>query len=463
VNRQPLLGLTAFLTVVLAVASNPTIPARAAPEGFAYGVVVDTTDARGMRMAREAGFTHAMMVLHWAAIEPSPGVYVWTATTENDFDNIMKPARAEGMYLVVRLHGVPDWAGGSPMNADLAAVQRTYENVARYGAGTVVAYEILNEPNLDREWGGPPSPAAYTAFMQAAYLGIKAGDPAALVLGGGPAPNTGNNPGVTIEDYDFLHGMYDAGAKGFMDALAVHSYGGNTEPELDPTQCTICFRRVELYRNVMVQRGDADTSVWLTEWGYLLDPGQYFGQYDWMKVSAEQQADYIVRAHRYANENWPWLTGSLLFNIDGAASPYLGYDLYDAKPWFSILNADYSPRPAWDAFQAWRASTAPVAGSPRRSQNRQEQSTARAESQPATAPPAAPPPSDRLRVVGTDGTGVNLRASPSLAAARIKTIPEGTTLISLGEPQQNEGRSWRNVRDPSGPEGWVAAEYVTPV
>ena len=68
--------------------------------------------------------------------------------------------------------------------------------------------------------------------------------------------------------------MYDAGAKGFMDALAVHNYGGNTEPERDPTTCTICFRRAELYRDVMVRRGDADTPVVLTEWGYLLDAGQ---------------------------------------------------------------------------------------------------------------------------------------------------------------------------------------------
>jgi polysaccharide biosynthesis protein PslG len=401
-------------------------------------------------------------VLHWAAIEPAPGVYVWNGTKENDFDNIMKPARAEGLYLVVRLHGVPDWAGGSPMNADLAAVERTYENVARYGAGTVVAYEILNEPNLDREWGGPPDPAAYTAFMQAAYRGIKAGDPEALVLGGGPAPNTGNNPGATVEDYDFINGMYDAGAKGFMDALAVHSYGGNTEPELDPSQCTICFRRVELYRNVMVQRGDDKTSVWLTEWGYLLDPGQYYGQYDWMKVSAEQQADYIVRAHRYANQNWPWLTGSLLFNIDGAASPYLNYDLYDAKPWFSILNADYSPRPAWHAFQAWRASEAPAARSRRRGGERQETAAAQPQNQEASAAPPPPAASERLRVAGTDGTGVNLRTAPSLSASRIKTVPEGATLIALGSPRDSEGRSWRNVREPDGSEGWVAAEYVTP-
>jgi hypothetical protein len=176
------------------------------------------------------------------------------------------------------------------------------------------------------------------------------------VLGGGLAPNTGGL-GRTIEDLDFLNGMYDAGAMGFMDALSVHNYGGNNEPERDPHDCgspAICFRRAELYRELMVQRGDAGTPVWSTEWGYLMDPGTYLGQYDWMKVSADQQADYIVRAHRYAHEYWPWMAGMILSNLDASTTPYHSGP-EDGLPWFAILNSDYSPRPAWHALQAMRA------------------------------------------------------------------------------------------------------------
>ena len=125
--------------------------------------------------------------------------------------------------------------------------------MASYAKGTVVGYEILNEPNLPFEWGGPPDPAGYTAFLKAAYRGVKSGDPGAIIIGGGPSPNTGGFGG-TIEDTDFLNGMYAAGAKGYMDALGVHNYGGNTEPERDPGDCGICFRRAELYRSLMVQR-----------------------------------------------------------------------------------------------------------------------------------------------------------------------------------------------------------------
>ena len=165
----------------------------------------------------------------------------------------MRASSAEGLVMVLRIDQVPDWAGGSPGGADPGVVEAFYAELARHAKGTVVGYEILNEPNLPFEWGGPPDPAGYTEFLKAAYRGVKSSDPAALIIGGGPSPNTGGFGG-TIEDTDFLNGMYDAGAADFMDALSVHNYGGNTEPERDPRNCGgICFRRAELYRDLMVK------------------------------------------------------------------------------------------------------------------------------------------------------------------------------------------------------------------
>ena len=66
-------------------------------------------------------------------------------------------------------------------------------------------------------------------------------------------------------------------------------------------------------------------------------------------------------------------------------------------------------------------------------------------------------------MVGTDGAGVNLRAAPSLSAARIATVPEGAVLLAVDDPRESEGRTWRPVRDPEQNEGWVAAEFLAPV
>ena len=42
-----------------------------------HGIIVDTTNPNSMRMAREAGFTHAKMILYWPRLEPSPGHFLW--------------------------------------------------------------------------------------------------------------------------------------------------------------------------------------------------------------------------------------------------------------------------------------------------------------------------------------------------------------------------------------------------
>jgi hypothetical protein len=448
VLRPTLLLLAILVAVALLVAPPPKETARAQADEMVHGVIVDTTDPRSMRMAREAGFTHAKMVLYWPRLEPSRGAYLWTQTSENDLDNVMKAARAEGMPLILRVDQTPDWAGGSPANADLAAVEAFYAAMASHGRGTVVGYEILNEPNLPFEWGGPPDPAGYTAFLKAAYRGVKSADPDAIIIGGGPSPNTGGFGG-TIEDTDFLNGMYAAGAKGYMDALGVHNYGGNTPPERDPSDCGICFRRAELYRALMVRQGDAGTPVWATEFGWLMDPGWGLGQYDWMKVSPERQAEYVVRSYRYAQQNWPWMRGMLLSNLDASTSPY-HQGPEDGLPWFAIVNADYSPRPAWSAFRDMRAATRPAGAAG---------STAAAPAAP-NAEAAAQAAGPAVRVTGTSGQGLTLRASPGTAGRRLTVVPEGGRLVVIGEDSQVNGRTWRNVRTASGATGWVAAEFV---
>jgi hypothetical protein len=446
VLRPATVLLSMLLMVALVVGAPMPEVARAQSGEMVLGIIVDTTNPNSMRMAREAGFTHAKMILYWPRLEPSPGHFLWNDTKENDLDNVMQAAGAEQMPLVLRIDEVPGWAGGSPGGADLGAVEGFYAGLSSYAKGTVVAYEILNEPNLPFEWGGAPDPAGYTEFLKAAYRGVKAGDPGALVIGGGPSPNTGGYGG-TIEDTDFLNGMYDAGAKSFMDALGVHNYGGNAEPERDPGDCGICFRRAEMYRALMVRRGDAGTPVWATEFGWLMDPGFGLGQYDWMKVSPEQQADYVVRSFRYAQKSWPWMRGMLLSNLDASTSPY-HQGPEDGLPWFAILNADYSPRPAWEAFRDMRAN-APA---------RRTSTTAAAA--PAAAEAAAQATGPIVRVAGTDGQGVSLREKPSTTARRLTVVAEGARLVVIGDDAQSEGRTWRNVKTNNGAAGWVAADYV---
>ena len=63
----------------------------------------------------------------------------------------------------------------------------------------------------------------------------------------------------------------------------------------------------------------------------------------------------------------------------------------------------------------------------------------------------------------TAGHGLNLRSAQSLGAARLKTLPEGAVLLALGGVRYSDGHRWRHVRDKEATEGWVAAEFLTPI
>jgi SH3-like domain-containing protein len=78
----------------------------------------------------------------------------------------------------------------------------------------------------------------------------------------------------------------------------------------------------------------------------------------------------------------------------------------------------------------------------------------------AAAPPSGPP---RVRVVGTDGQGANMRREPYAASPRVTVIREGVELDVIGPDRRVEGETWRNVQDEDGEAGWIAGQFLTEV
>jgi hypothetical protein len=342
------LPLLAAIAVAGLIAAAPAAPVRAHP-GLVYGVTVAGISPWTMDLARQAGFSHVKAVVNWRQLQSTPRRFEWKTTDENDLDNILRAAGGAGLRLVLRVDGGPPWTGGTAYNASHEDVFKLYTNLAAYAGERVAAFEVLNEPNLPGEWGAGPDPAGYARYLKAASDGVRAANSRALVLGGGLSPATGGHGG-SIEDFDFLHGMYANGAKGAMDGLAIHNYGGGTPPEQDPLDCNeLCFRRAERYKTLLDELGDPGLPLWSTEFGWPIDGGRDIGGFNWMKVSPEQQADFTVRAYAYAHANWDWMRGMLLFNLEHSTAPWHGPD--SSMHWFSILNPDHSPRPAYDAVK----------------------------------------------------------------------------------------------------------------
>lgn len=325
---------------------------------------------RDVEMIRDAGFGWVKQDFAWREIEgQGKGKFDWSVP-----DRIVEQVNGIGPKLIARLDSEPSWASGItyPNDKTIMSPPRDYQNFADYAyavaqryKGRVAAYQIWNEPNLAREWGGQaPSPADYTRLLKVAYQAIKRADPNAIVISAGMAPTTRNDR-VAIPDTAFLEGMYAAGANAYFDALGAHGAGFKAPPEMDPADvsndpnyynkgdvncpgpaCRIyCFRHVEDLHTIMADYGDGAKRVVVLEFGWTIDERPN-SPYRWHAVTEEEQADYIVRAYQYAKANWrPWIGVMSLIYM-----PNIDWTENDEQYWWSIAVPNYPqflPRKAY--------------------------------------------------------------------------------------------------------------------
>lgn len=309
---------------------------------------------RDLQLINDIKFKWVKQQFSWRDIEGAgKGVYDWTSA-----DRMMDQIDEHGLNVIARVDLQPEWAGGGfpeigPPDDYQDYVDFVSALATRY-KGRIDAYQIWNEPNLAREWGNrPPNPANYTELLRRSYEAIKAVDPAAIVISAGLAPTTRWDD-VAMPDTVFVQGMYDAGAQPYFDALGVHGAGYKVHPATDPEVVAndpvlnnndpsppelkriYAFRHVEDVRQVMVQNGDADKRVVVLEFGWTVDPRSE-SPYHWHAVTELEQAQYIIGAYRYAEQNWqPWIgVMSLIYlaNVDWTED--------DEQTYWSITYPEY--------------------------------------------------------------------------------------------------------------------------
>jgi hypothetical protein len=190
-------------------------------------------------------------------------------------------------------------------------------------------------------------------ILEAAYRGAKRADPTVQVVTAAASPRTGGLGG-SLEDVEWLEGVYRAGGKASFDLLGMHPYPGNFPPAADPSCAPMCFRTIELWRGVMERYGDAGKQALITELGTLEQSPVNLGDFEWMELPADRRAEYLVQALQLATADYPWIAGALVFNLDGATSAY--HPPSSEVYWFSLLNADRSPRLAYTRFMQARQS-----------------------------------------------------------------------------------------------------------
>jgi len=318
--------------------------------------------SRDLQVIRDAGFGWVKVGFGWRDIEgAAKGAFDWSRT-----DLIVRLANETGLDMVVRIDHQPQWAGGGfPVNGPPDNYQDLADFLSALAGryqGRIRAYEVWNEPNLAREWGGQlPDPGKYVELLRLSYAAIKRADPGAMVISAGLSPTGTWNEESRPDDW-YLESMYIAmggSSDGYFDVLGAHGAGYKSPPEIDPAEVAahedlgghraFAFRRVEDLRAIMVQYGDADKQIALLEFGWTSDP-RPDSPYNWHAVSEETKAEYLVRAYQYAREHWaPWIG---LMSTIYIADPDWTPD--DEQYWWAITEPGYPelrPRPAYTALQ----------------------------------------------------------------------------------------------------------------
>jgi polysaccharide biosynthesis protein PslG len=326
----------------------------------------ETTD-RDLRLAKEAGFTWVKQRFEWRYIEKEDDdAFEW-----DEPDRVVDAINRAGLGIVARLDNQPAWARGDgvfPASGppdDLANWRDFVEDVAERYKGKIQAYEIWNEPNLSREWGGaPPDARAYTEMLRVSYQAIKRVDPQALVISAGLSPTTEMSDRAR-SDMLFLREMYQAGAAQYFDILGVHAPGYKAPPETDPGEVArnpefnnndpspeelrraYSFRHVEDVRRIALENGDWDKQIALMEMGWTSDQ-RPDSPYAWHSVTEDQKAQYLVRAFDHAAQNWaPWIAQMTVIYL-----PDPHWTAADEQFHWSITDPDGTARPAYQALKA---------------------------------------------------------------------------------------------------------------
>jgi len=314
-------------------------------------------------LAQGAGARFNRWQFTWAEIEPSPGIFDF-----GTYDARVASDRARGFQIEAILMGTPSWAatagstalpvpqvGRVRPNARLLALtpqtgiaaagtsppkglylpwndpgnvwgRFVYTIASRY-RNDVTYWEVWNEPDLGTVfWSG--SKADYYQLLKVAYQAAKAANPNAVVLFAGLAYWTA--PSYFEDILKLMAADPTASANNhYFDISAWHWY---SRP-LDAYDKTLWVRQT-------MQHYGLNKPIWINEagvpvWNEPPGPGT---PYPW-SATAEEQASYIIQHMAYA--------------LAAGAEKTFIFRLHDAdmSEAYGIVRNDYSPRPAFTAYQ----------------------------------------------------------------------------------------------------------------
>lgn len=294
------------------------------------------------------------MDVRWDYVEPRLGEWRWAG-----YDRTYRALRAGGVRPLVVVRSAPGWAQddgsilgalighreGPPSPEHLSDWGEFVRRVAERYPG-LAGIEVFNEPNYAvNNWRPRADPSYYTSVLRSANAAVKSARPGMPVLFGGLLNVSDSELPVNMSPERFLSEAYVAGARGQMDAIAIHPYvylyrGSPADPRSPYRQMLAGMRRVR------DSAGDRRTPFWITETGYPTASPDVDG------VSPEGQANRLTEIARLGLSE-PDVDAVLLYSLIDH-----GEDPYEVEHGFGVVRTDLTPKPALAAIAA-------VTGAPR--------------------------------------------------------------------------------------------------
>lgn len=342
----------------------PPLPVSAQ---FGFGVLVFYEEQDAPTLAQQVadlGMDWVRLRVEWRTIEPTPG-----QLELDELDAVIGQLQAGGFQILLTVTHAPAWTrtsadeNGPP--DDLLAFTDFVSTLAERYSGVVNAYQIWDEPNLRRNWNCERRicDIDYIEMLRQAYVAIKTADPLAQVITAGLAPTRFNDGLNAIDDRLFLETLYANGVQAISDGIGAHPGGWANPPDAlccEPTgnvqthyESDVFYFRENLstYREIMLRFNDAETSLWVTKfgWGTSEDtdpPGEIniFVTY----TSLNQQAIFVPRAFELAQE-LGYVGPMFLDNLNGCQS--VQSQLLAELCYTSLISPDGIPRPVFDAVR----------------------------------------------------------------------------------------------------------------
>ena len=304
----------------------------------------DDADPSGFELQTSLAMPVRRLVVPWDVVEPARGRWDWTEP-DRHYSGLL----AAGLRPLLVAAGAPCWSHPSlpcdpatqaPPDADFDSDWFEYVRrlAARYPAA--IGIEIWNEPNVTATFQPRPEPVRFAILLELAHKAVEGVDPELPVISGGVFPSSVSDPSVAA-DRQFLAGVYDAGAKGAMDAIGVHLFpaigrDGSAGYDLDTVDAAL--ERVRAARDAA---GDSSTPIWVTEMGVSTEAAPPFST----GVSDAEQAEGLLAMIEIV-EDAPDVPVVVIHRLvdeprDRADSPA---EL--AETGFGVFRSDGTPKPA---------------------------------------------------------------------------------------------------------------------